>query len=75
MRLTHGDLLEAVETSDYRWDVIFSGFALLHPVGIDINRTFAGVSGFMAPAMSEGRNWPKSGAGVEIVGDDGVDLQ
>jgi cyclopropane fatty-acyl-phospholipid synthase-like methyltransferase len=28
--LTHGDLLEAVETTDSKWDVIFTGFALHH---------------------------------------------
>lgn len=28
--LTHGDLLEAVERTDRRWDVIFSGFAVHH---------------------------------------------
>jgi cyclopropane fatty-acyl-phospholipid synthase-like methyltransferase len=28
--LTHGDMLEAVETTDKKWDVIFTGFALHH---------------------------------------------
>lgn len=28
--LTHGDLLEAVEMTDNKWDVIFTGFALHH---------------------------------------------
>jgi SAM-dependent methyltransferase len=28
--LTHGDLLESVESADMKWDVIFSGFALHH---------------------------------------------
>jgi SAM-dependent methyltransferase len=28
--LTHGDLLESVESTDMKWDVIFTGFALHH---------------------------------------------
>jgi cyclopropane fatty-acyl-phospholipid synthase-like methyltransferase len=28
--LTHGDLLEAAESTDHPWDVVFSGFALHH---------------------------------------------
>jgi len=28
--LSHGDMLEAVETTDKKWDVIFTGFALHH---------------------------------------------
>ena len=30
IELTHGDMLEAVESTDNKWDVIFTGFALHH---------------------------------------------
>ena len=38
--LTHGDLLEAVETTKSTWDVIFTGFALHHLTADEKGRFF-----------------------------------
>lgn len=38
--LTHGDLLDAVESTQQKWDVIFTGFALHHRTSADKARFF-----------------------------------
>ena len=41
--LTHGDLLEAVESTDKKWDVIFTGFAVHHLTSEEKARFFQAV--------------------------------